>query len=102
VHLDWPTYGIPLVEYESILRLLRNNDSTRAADRLEAFLDEAIRDASQRRPLLRGKHLESLDAALVRVAQYRAWHPRELSSTDASWAQRQREVDAFLEVFRSR
>lgn len=100
-HLDSPSEGLPLVEYQLVLSEFRSGDSERALSHLEMFLDGAVRSAEHRRPLLRGWRLEQFDKALAKVAQYREQHPRPLSQgTGFLWtAERQTEVDTFLRGF---
>ena len=99
----WPTYGLPLANYEPILVMLQNGHSTNAIPYMETFLDSAIYEAKCRRSLLRDKDLKALDMALVRVAQYRQRFPRPITEStnglDRSWIARQKEVDVFLGSF---
>ena len=100
-HKSWPTYGLPLVEYELLLTMLRNGQSKQAIEKLEVLLDTTIYDAKRRRQVLEGKDLQMLDKSLVRAAKYRSSNPRPLDQeTNIYWtAERQVEVDNFLRSF---
>src|SRR5690349_21634814 len=74
-HTDWPTYGLPLVEYKLILSLLQSGRTNRAIEKAEDFLDVAIYDAKRRRPLLDGRMRDDLDKGLRAAAQYRQQFP---------------------------
>ena len=111
VSAENPTYGLPMVEYWNALTLLRTGRIERASETLEHYLDAAVYDARARRPLLQGQDVKILDNALRRVAKYREQFPRPLSRFTAIgstnqlpvnvyWtAERQSEVDAFLQMF---
>ncbi len=100
---DWVTYGLPLVEYVSLLQTLREGRTNNAIDRLEMFLDTSIRDAECRRPLLKGTDLITLDKCLSKVANYRRAFPRPHSPntiTNIFWTtEKQVQVDIFLKKF---
>ena len=95
----WPTYGLPLAEDVSLLVLLRAEGSTDAIPHLETMLDTATYDAMCRRPLLQGRDLETLDKLLTKVARYRWQHPRPIDTSTNSFADSQKQVDAFLRHF---
>jgi hypothetical protein len=107
----WPTYGLPLSEDHRLLVMLRAGYSTNAIPKLEALLDFAIYDAMCRRPMLRGRELETVDKVLRSVARYREQFPRAIdTSTNGfgnpgqlqqyeNWIAEQRQIDAFLHGF---
>jgi len=99
----WPTYGLPLVNYESILIMLQNRHSKEAIPHLEAFLDAAVYDAKCRHPLLQSEDLKDIDKGLAKVARYREQFPRPITNStnklDQFWIARQKEIDAFLHGF---
>jgi len=107
----WPTYGLPLVNYQSILQMLRDGRSTNAIPYLDGFLDMATYDAICRRPLLQSQEREVLDKAFIKVARYRERFPRpiDLSTNsfgnpkqlqpDEDWIAEQKQIDAFLHGF---
>lgn len=103
VHLDWPTYGLPLAEYEATLSVLRNGNTNRAIEFLEIFLDQAIYDAKRRRVVLPNESQRSLDKAIEKAARYRERFPRPLDQeTNGPLLEMQKDVDQFLEQFSKR
>ena len=75
VHLDWPTYGLPMTEYRACLLCLDIGNTNKLRERLDTFVDMALFDASFRRPLLPKEKREELDRAIAAVARYRMDHP---------------------------
>ncbi len=114
-HTDWPTYGLPMTEYKTILAALRSGDTNTAIQKAECYLDLAVYDAKRRRPLLKGWRLDEFNKAVRAAAQYREQYPRqklapEVESTApgvAEWSARvekvdaewEREIDSFLRTF---
>jgi hypothetical protein len=91
--------------------MLRAGYSTNAIPKLEALLDIATYDAMCRRPMLRGRELETLDKVLRSVARYREQFPRardtstngldnlqQLQQVERMVAE-QKQIDAFLHGF---
>jgi len=103
VHLDWPTSGLPLAEYRAVLLGLRAGLTNEPIGHLETFLDGAVYSAKCRRPVLPDEDVVQLDKAFSAVAQYRSKYPRPLAiGSGFYWtAEKQSEVDKFLEGFRS-
>ena len=101
VHLDLPTYGLPMAEYKDILSEFRGGFTNKAITDMESFLDTAVQDAEYRRPLLRGEDLKRLDKSLAAVARYRGQYPRPLNQGNGFYwtADKQAELDKFLAGF---
>jgi hypothetical protein len=98
--VDLPMYGIPLIEYHSVLLSLRKGDLDEAIPRLEAFLDLAVFEAMQRRKILTGEDLAVLDKGLMRVANYRKEFPRPITQDDATEVRDfKNRIDTFLRNF---
>jgi len=97
VHLDWPTYGLPMAEYCMFLKLLDEGDVERLRHQLDMCLDMVLHDASFRRPELPSSHRDRLDVAIATVASYRDEHPRSVTSSFSNHTQR---VDALLDTFK--
>ena len=107
----WPTYGLPITEYTSILTMLRNGHSKEAIPYVDGCLEMAVYDAECRRPLLQGQDLETLDKVLVKAAHYREQFPRPIDESTngfgnsyqqqqyVDWIAKQKEIDAFLHDF---
>lgn len=103
VHLDWPTSGLPLAEYISVLTQLRSGATNEAIGNLEMLLDSTVADARSRRPRLPSAGTEQLDKALAYAARYRGKFPRPLSEGSGFYwtSDKQLEVDRYLEEFKS-
>lgn len=115
-HTDWPVYGLPMVEFKTILAALRAGSTNTALEKAECYLDLAVYDAMRRRPLLGGWRLDELDKALRSAAQYRDQFPRpKVPHTVeanvpglAEWSEsvrsaneaREQEIDRFLKNLR--
>jgi len=107
----WPTYGLPLTDYEAILVMLRDGHSKEAIPFVDGLLDIAVYDAECRRPLLQGRDLKVLDSALIKVARYREQFPRPIDTStngfgnptqlqqNEKWVLEQKQIDAFLNSF---
>ena len=97
---EWPVYGLPLAEYESLLSLLRSEKHDQAVARLDALLDGAMLEAMQRRRVLSEEGRARLDNSIKLVAQYRDRYPR--SNTNPVGAgvyltkDKLDQIDAFL------
>lgn len=76
VHMDWPTYGLPMAEYRMFLMGLDHGETNRLRRRLDTCLDMALFDASFRRPALPADKRAEVDKAIAAIAQYRIDHPR--------------------------
>ncbi|MDD5707433.1 MAG: hypothetical protein PHR35_16035 [Kiritimatiellae bacterium] len=76
VHMDWPTYGLPMAEYRMFLMGLDHGDTNRLRQRIDTCLDMALFDASFRRPALPDRERAEVDKAIAAVAKYRIDHPR--------------------------
>lgn len=101
--INRPTYGIPLIEYHSVLSTLRKGDPDDVITRVEAFLDVAVFEAMHRRKALAGKDLALLDSCLVRVAHYRKEYPRPIVQGDAKEVRDfKKRIDAFLGDFENK
>jgi hypothetical protein len=101
VHNDWPTYGLPLVEYTSILSLIEKQDTDKAKKRLNMFLDQSVQDAMDRYEIVSGREREEIRKALTKAAEYRQAYPRPPTTNDAPatvfWSsERQMKEDRFL------
>jgi len=106
VHLDWPTYGLPLVEYQHFLELLDAGRTNLHRELLDGLLDMALFDASFRRPELPAVQREILDTAIADTAAYRQVHPRSVelgdpADTEGFWQNHQATVDALLDEVKS-
>jgi len=103
VNLDWPTSGLPLAEYASLLTELRAGLTNEAMGHMESLLDGAVASAMGRRPNLPPTGVVQLDKSLSYVAHYREKFPRPLSvGHNFYWtADKQLEVDRYLEGFKS-
>jgi hypothetical protein len=113
INRSWPTYGLQLEEDAAILRMLHSGHSEGAVHYVEAMLDLAVRDAEKRRPLLQEDSRRTLDAALTKVAKYRAEFPRPINIVtndlgDPSqqkqylmWVLDQKQIDEFLKSFQN-
>ena len=100
-HQDWPTYGLPMVEYTVILNLLEREETTQAKNRLNMFLDQAVQDAMDRYSIVSGRDRDQIRKGLIKVSEYRQAHPRPLTTNDAPstvfWnRERQMKEDQFL------
>ena len=114
-HHDNPLSGLQPLHFAFMLDSLRRGDTNQAISRIEGILNSSIDSARQRRPLLNGKGLQSLDKLLGKVADYRARFPSDSAETltNAAGASiwyhrvaesnsvRKREIDAFLKQFES-
>jgi hypothetical protein len=104
---SWPTYGLPLKDFETVLSSLRSGHMEAAMTKLEVFLDGVVYDARQRRSTLRGEDLVRFDRAVSAVAAYRKRYPRAVprySNTEESdpghqLASRMLEIDRFLQKY---
>jgi hypothetical protein len=103
VHLDWPTSGLPLAEYASVLKELRTGLTNEAMGHLESMLDSAVAGAMSRHPNLPSASAVKLDQALSCAARYREQFPRPLSQGSGFYwtSDKQLEVDRYLEGFRT-
>ncbi|MDB6032727.1 MAG: hypothetical protein JWM16_3065 [Verrucomicrobiales bacterium] len=102
---DVPVYGLPMVEYATLLNGWRSGLSDVTLGKAEAFLDLALEDACQRRRVLSKSQREFLDRSICKVARYRERFPRPLSAAtnqspseqSAHWTrEREQEIDTFL------
>ena len=111
VNVAWPTYGLPLAEDTSLLKVLRAGGATNAISKLDVMMEVSLYDAMCRRPLLHGHDRETLDEVLAMVARYREQHPWQIDSSTNGfadpehskqyehWIEEQKLVDAFLRTF---
>jgi len=101
VHKDWPTYGLPMVEYTTILSLIETEKIVRAKDYLNMFLDQSVQDAIDRYRTVSDRDREEIRKILIKAAEYRRAYPRHLTTNDAPMSvfwNRERQIaeDQFL------
>ena len=108
-HRDRPLAGLEVLQYVSVLDLIRSGETNRALTKLENAIDLGIMDAKYRRPVLTRDGVGALDKVLAKVAEYRVRFPRdrasvltnksELSAWGREASKRGVEYDAAIDVF---
>jgi hypothetical protein len=93
-----------MTEYTAILNMLQKKlPNEEIIPHVEVWLDATVYDAKFRRPLLRGRDLDSFDKVLAKVAQNRQQFPRPISNStnnlDQFWIAKEKDVDNFLHSF---